>query len=157
MKGSFSKGFFMFTESDLIEKLLKIEALYLGATTSGEKKAAERAIESIQKRIKEYQLLDPPKEWQYSFNNQYEKQLFKALLQRYGLQPYRYKRQKYTTVMVLVSETFSKEVLWPEFVEMNKILRKYLDEMTDKVIKQATGQDNSEDELREEIHQISYQ
>lgn len=40
-------------ESDLLEKLRKIERLYAGATTPGEKDAAADAIARIKKRLAE--------------------------------------------------------------------------------------------------------
>ena len=46
--------------------------------------------------------------------------------QRYGLRPFRYRRQRLTTVMVRVPRGFVDQVLWPEFVELNGALTAYL-------------------------------
>ena len=41
--------------------------------------------------------------------------VFVTMLRRYGLRPYRYHCQRYTTVMIQVPERFVTETLWPEF------------------------------------------
>jgi uncharacterized protein YjcR len=89
-------------ESELIRKLKLIEALHGGATTLGEKEAAAEALRRFQDRLKQEreQQLGVPVEYTFTFDDQYEKKLFTALLRRYELEPYRYYRQKHTTVMV---------------------------------------------------------
>ena len=47
-------------EATLIEKLLKIEALFAGATTAGEKVSADLARERILQRLQESLPQDPP-------------------------------------------------------------------------------------------------
>ena len=64
-----------------------------------------------------------------------------------NLKPYRYQRQKYTTVMVRVSETFVNEILWKEYQELNEVLRSYLQEVTDRVIRESINADSSEAEV----------
>lgn len=44
----------------LIEKLKLIDALYSGATTPGERSAAENARQRIKHKIEQYQEADPP-------------------------------------------------------------------------------------------------
>jgi hypothetical protein len=70
------------------------------------------------------------------------------LLRRYQIQPYRYARQRYTTVMARVSKRFVDETLWPEYRELEKILRQYLSEATGKIIAESIYQDSSEVEVR---------
>lgn len=41
------------------------------------------------------------------------RRLFLALLHRYDIKPYRYYRQRYTTVMAKISRGFVDETLWP--------------------------------------------
>ena len=69
-------------------------------------------------------------------DSEWSRRLFVALLRRYDLQPYRYHRQRHTTVMVKVSETFVDDVLWPEFEALSATLEEYLDEVTTRVIRE---------------------
>jgi hypothetical protein len=138
-------------EQKLIEKLQRIEALFAGATTKGEKVAAANALERIRERLKDIQKLDPPVEYKFTLSDTWSKKLFLALLRRYGIEPYRYYRQKNTTVMARVPVSFVKETLWPEFQELNNTLRCYLDEVTNRVITTGIYADSSEAEVREEL------
>ena len=72
------------------------------------------------------------------------RKLFVALLRRYGLTPYRYKGQRYTTVMARVSKRFVDETLWPEFQAYSETLQLYLADVTERVISQVIHQDSSE-------------
>jgi hypothetical protein len=139
----------MLNELCLIEKLQKIEALYLRSTTVGEKAAAAQAMNNIQNKLEYYRQEEPPVEWTYRVNNYFEKRLLQALLKKYGLESYRYSGQRYTTLNVMITRRMSKEVIWPQYLEMCEVLRKYLDEVTNDVIKKAMGQEESEDEIRE--------
>jgi hypothetical protein len=138
-------------EQKLIEKLQRIEALFAGATTKGEKVAASNALERIRERLKDVQELDPPVEYKFTLTDMWSKKLFLALLRRYGIQPYRYYRQKHTTVMARLPVSFVKETLWPEFQELNNTLRSYLDEVTNRVITTGIYADSSEAEVRQEL------
>ena len=139
-------------EAKLIEKLKLIEALFAGATTEGEKDAAGSAFERIKKRLEEIQKIDLPIEYKFTMSNMWSRKLFVALLRRYDIQPYRYYRQRHTTVMAKVSETFVDETLWPEFQELDKVLESYLDDVTNKIISESIHGDSSEAEV---IRQIS--
>ena len=74
----------------------------------------------------------------------WSRKLFTALLRRYDLKPYRYRGQRRATVMVRVQKIFSDETLWPEFCELNRTLRSYLDEVTERVIREEIFNDSSE-------------
>ena len=52
----------------------------------------------------------------------------------YGIEAYRYYRQRRTTVMARVSVSFVNETLWPEFNELNRALNEHLTGVTDRVI-----------------------
>ena len=41
-----------------------------------------------------------PAEVQFTLPDRWQRRLFTALARRYGIEPYRYKRQRYTTVML---------------------------------------------------------
>ncbi len=141
----------MTNEAKLIEKLIRIEALYSGATTEGEKGAAANAIQRIRDRLKKIQETDPPIEYQFTMSDMWSRKLFVALLRRYGIKPFRYHRQRHTTVMANVSKKFVDETLWPEFEELSKTLQSYIEEITDRVISEGIFSDNSEAEVVQQL------
>lgn len=137
-------------EQDLLDKLAKIERLYAGATTPGEKEAAADAIARIQRRIGETAKVERPIEYKFTLVDGWSRKLFIALLRRYGLKPYRRARQRRNTVMVRVPRPFVDETLWPEFLELSEVLQTYLDEVTERVIAQAIYQDEGDEDVLEE-------
>lgn len=134
-------------EDDLIEKLRKIERLHAGATTAGEREAAADAIERIKRRLAASQKDEPATEYRFKLNDDWSRKLFIALLRRYGIQPYRYARQRRTTVMARVPASFVDSTLWPEFLELSATLRDYLAEITDRVIAEGIHQDTGDEEV----------
>ena len=134
----------MTDEAQLREKLRKIEALFAGAGTVGEKLAAEAALGRVRAHLAELQRSDQPIEMQFSLPDQWSRQLFLALCRRYGLKPYRLYRQRVTTVMLRVPKRFVDQVLWPEFQELNAALTQYLNEVTTRVIRGEVHRDTSE-------------
>lgn len=131
-------------EAQLREKLRKIEALFAGAGTVGEKLAAEAARERVRARLADLERSDEPIEMQFSLSDQWARRLFLALSRRYGLKPYRRYRQRATTVMLRVPKRFVDQVLWPEFQELNAALMLYLNDLTTRVIREAVHGDTSE-------------
>jgi hypothetical protein len=131
-------------EAALRERLRKIEALFAGAGTAGERLAAGAAAERVRARLAELSRKAAPIEMQFSMPDQWSRQLFLALCRRYGLDPYRYPRQRRTTVMVRLPEDFARDVLWPEFQALNAALRAYLGEVTLRVIRDEVFADTSE-------------
>ena len=134
----------MVIEAQLREKLRKIETLFAGAGTTGEREAAEAALRRVQARLAELGRVDPPVEMQFSMPDQWSRRLFVALCRRYGLNPYRYRRQRLTTVVLRVPRGFVDQVLWPEFGELNQALVSYLNEVTLRVIREEVHADASE-------------
>ncbi len=134
----------------LIDKLRKLEALFSGTNYEGERTAASVAIDKIRERLRSVEVTDPPREYKFTMNDMWSRKLFVALLRRYGMTPYRFARQRYTTVMVRVSPKFVDETLWPEFIELSKVLDEYLTEITDKLITESIFADTSEAETRSE-------
>lgn len=131
-------------EAALIEKLLKIEAVFAGATTEGERISAERARQRILLRLKEVLKKDPPVEFKFTFPDIWSRKVFVALLRRYTLRPYRYRGQRYTTVVVQVPKSFVEETLWPEFQKINADLVDYLQDITDRVVRNVLHEDSSD-------------
>lgn len=134
-------------EQDLLDKLSKIERLYAGAATLGEKEAAADAMERIKRRLGETAKIERPIEYKFTLADGWSKKLFTALLRRYALRPYRYARQRRTTVMVRVPRSFVDETLWPEFLELSGVLQTYLDEVTERVISGAIHENEGEEEV----------
>jgi hypothetical protein len=137
-------------EKKLADKLRRIEALYAGATTAGERLAAANARERIRERLRILQSHAEAVEYRFSLGDMWSRKLFLALLRRYDLKPYRRHGQRYTTVMVCVPKTFVDETLWPEFQELSQTLQTYLDEVTDRVITDEIFGDSSEAEIKPE-------
>lgn len=141
-------------EADLISKLLKIEVLFSGAATEGERDSAERAKQRILQRLKELLPENPPIEYKFTFTDMWSRKVFVALLRRYDFRPYRYYRQRYTTVMVRVPERFVDETLWPEFQKIKDELNDYLEEVTDRIVKKVLHEDSSDTIIVDEPHQL---
>ena len=137
-------------EQNLIEKLRLIEAVFSGATTKGEEVAAELARERILERLRLMEKEEPLVEYRFTMADMWSRKVFVALLRRYGIKPYRYSRQRYTTVMARVSERFVDETLWPEFQKISDTLQAYLSEITDRVVSEVIHQDSSEAEVVQE-------
>ena len=130
----------------LLEKLRRIEALYSGGATHGERSAAEAALGRIQAKLLEVERSDPPTEYRFSLANTWSRKLFVALLRRYGVRPYRYHRQRHNTVMARVSRSFVDSTLWPEFEALDTALKEHLDRVTESIIADAIANDTSEAE-----------
>ncbi|MEZ4471091.1 MAG: hypothetical protein R3F60_09890 [bacterium] len=136
-------------EARLIEKLRKIEALFAGATTDGERQAAAEARDRIQERLTAIAAVDPPIEYRFTVTDLWSRRLLVALLRRYGIRPYRYPRQRRTTVMARVPARFVDETLWPEFESLWSELRTWLNDATERVVRLVTDQDSTEAEVVE--------
>jgi hypothetical protein len=138
----------------LLEKLRRIEALHAGATTPGERDAAANAMRAIQLRLKLAEKEEPPVEFKFTMGDHWSRRLFMALARRYGLKPYRYRRQRHTTVMLRVPRRFVDDTLWPEFVELDSVLRETLERATEQVLKNVFEQESSEAEVRDDQKQV---
>lgn len=132
------------SEENLLRKLRLLEALHAGGATEGEKTAAGEARARILARLAELAETDPPQEFQFSMADAWSRKVFVALLRRYNIEPYRYRRQRRTTVMARMPRRFMEETLWPEYKAFAEILREYLSDVTDKVVTQVLEGDSSE-------------
>ncbi len=131
-------------EAKLREKLARIEALFAGATTDGERVAAAEARTRIQLRLKALEESDPPIEYRLTVDNPWSRKVLLALLRRYELKPYRYRNQRRTTVMVRVPASFVNDTLWPEFEQISAALRKHIDDMTERVLADVFNADGGD-------------
>jgi hypothetical protein len=132
------------TEQQLREKLRKITALFEGAATSGERQAAAAAMDRIRQALRSTSQTQPLPEMQFSMVDQWQRRLFTALCRRYGLEPYRYKGQRYTTVVVRAPRSFVQNTLWPEYIELQAALHSYLNEATERIIRAEVYKDAGE-------------
>ena len=120
----------------LQDKIAKIEALFAGTHSAGEREAAGLALDRLLARLREEQERDQVVEHKFTGFTPYSKVLFMALLRRYGLEPFRYYRQRQSTIMVSGPRNFINNVIWPEFNELNTVLREHLSDITEKIITQ---------------------
>jgi hypothetical protein len=134
----------MFDDSKLRETLRKVEALFAGAGTEGERLAAEAALHRIRARLAEMGRSEAPSEMKISVPDTWSRHLFLALCRRYGLAPYRYPRQRRSTVMIRAPRRFVDDVLWPEFRALDAELRAYLQDVTLRLIREAIHGDASD-------------
>ena len=131
-------------ESELRERLRKIEALFAAPGSDGERLAAEAAIGRIKDRLAALGREASPIELQFSLADRWQRALFVALCRRYGLSPYRLHRQRHTTVMLKAPERFVREVLWPEFRELSGALTAWLAEATERIIREEVHGDTTD-------------
>ena len=140
----------MTPEQLLREKLRKIEALFAGAATEGEKMAAGAAAERIRDRLGRAAGKEKEIEVKFSISDIWSRQLFVALCRRYGLHPFRYRRMHRQTIVIRAPKSFVEQVLWPEFEELSAALTAYLSEITEKVIREEVhGETGEADEIDE--------
>jgi hypothetical protein len=129
--------------STIQEKIQKIEALIAKSTETGEIQAARAALE----RMQQIQSDSPDtREMEFSIytTDNWHKRLLQAICRKYGLKPFRYHKQKYTTVMVRTSKDFMNKVLWKEYQEYALILEGLVEEITGDLINKI-HQDQDED------------
>ena len=134
----------MTTEQQLREKLRKITALFEGAATTGERQAAAAAMDRLRQALRGTAGAPRPEplpETKFSFADQWQRRLFSALCRRHGLSPYRYRGQRYTTVLVRAPLDFVDKVLWPEYLELQKELDAYLEDATERIIREEVYRD----------------
>jgi len=134
----------MMLEGTLLEKLRKREALHAGTKVAGEREAARRAAERIRARLAELRAREQDEVLVYSLTDPWKRKLFVALCRRYGLVPYREPGRRYSTVLVRAPRTFQQRTLWPEFTALADELHAHLNELTERVIREAIHADVSE-------------
>ena len=137
----------MTTEQELRQKLRKISALFEGATTAGERDAAA-AIGRVHKALATAEQIEKPVETYFKLVDQWNRRLFTALCRRYGLKPYRYPRQHRTTVVLRAPKSFIDDTLWPEYLQIEKALHEYLNEATERIIREEVFGNSDEAEER---------
>jgi hypothetical protein len=142
-------------ETALREKLGKIEALFAGAATAGEKAAADAAANRIRARLGKAGTTEALVEIKFSVPDNWARQLFVALCRRYGISPFRYRRMHRQTVIVKAPRSFVEQVLWPEFQELSAALTAYLADITERLIREEVHGETADAEERDEPRQLA--
>lgn len=142
------------TEEELAARLEKIQRLFEGAQTSGEREAAATARDRVQARLDAFPREEVVEEYKFSLQDIWSRKLFIALLRKYGYTPYRYRRQRRTTVMARLPQAFVDGTLWPEYLELDRVLSEYIAEVTERVIQNHIYADASEAEEQEELFDL---
>ncbi len=122
-------------EDALRDKLEKITALLEGAKTPGERDAAAQALQRIQQAIDGLHTTRVV-EMRVTLADRWQMRLFTAVCRRYGIEPYRQKRQRRTTVMIRCEKSFFDQTLWPKYRELRVWLDIYLTESTERLIRE---------------------
>ena len=136
----------MTTEQELRQKLRKIAALFEGAPTPGERDAAAAAIDRIRAVLSAAGRTEKTIEMNFRLPDRWNRRLFTALCRRYGLKPYRYPRQRYSTVVLRAPASFINGTLWPEFLQIKTALDEYLHEATERIIREEVFGNSEEAE-----------
>src|SRR5690606_16906326 len=123
--------------------------------TEGERIAAAEATRRIRARLEALEAEAPPREYKLTVADPWSMKLLIALCRRYGIKPYRYPRQRHTTLMVRVSGKFLDETLWPEFSELSDALREHLREVTERLIAEVVHEDTSDATGADTIPQLT--
>lgn len=128
-------------EDQLLDRLRKVEALLFGALTVGEREAAGAAAGRLKAKLDEVGRLDPPVELKFVVPDHWSARLFIALCRRYGFDPYRYARQRHTTIMVKAPRRLFDDVVWRQYCTLHADLWAYLEETTERVIAETIHAD----------------
>lgn len=127
-------------------RLAKLENLFRRAGTTGERVAAGAAIDRLKDRLQTEQV-DPEVELRLSLSDVWSVRLFVAVCRKHDVRPYRYPRQRQTTVMVRTSERFFDDVVWAEFSNLQAELGIYFEETVEHLIRTAMHSDGDDSAL----------
>lgn len=129
----------------LRERLAKVEALFRQAGRPGERAAAGAAMGRLRGRLDALERADGPEtELKFSMPDLWSVRLFVAVCRKHGLRPFRYARQRRTTVMVRARERFFDRVVWAEFNRLHAELESYFEDVTDHLVTRAMGSDGDD-------------
>ena len=135
-------------EAALRARLQKLEALFRRADIDGEKAAAGEAISRLQGRLAS-EAQDAAIEMKFSFPGHWSVRLFVAVCRKHGVRPYRYARQRRTTVIVRSPRRHFDRVVWPEFSSLHTELEIYFGETVDHLIHTAMHSDGDDSALEQ--------
>ena len=138
-------------QGDIRERLAKLEALFARGATEGERAAAGAALERLQARLDPAGSPrdEPESELQYSLPDVWAVRLFVALCRKHGVKPYRYPRQRRTTVMVRVRQVAFERTIAAEFQALHRELTTYFDETLNHLIANVMKSDGDDETLEQ--------
>ena len=138
----------MVDDEELRAKLAKVEALFRRAGSAGERAAAGAAIDRLHDRLAGSAGKDEPEvELQFSLPDAWSVSLFVAVCRKHGVRPYRYRRQRRTSVVVSAREREFNRVVWPEYSRLQTELESYFEDVTDHLISRVMGSDGDDSAL----------
>ena len=133
-------------QDEIRAKLEKLEALFARGATEGERAAAGAALDRLSARLNN-QPSEEEIELQYSLPDAWAVRIFVALCRKHGVRPYRYPRQRRTTVMVRVHPTEFEKTVAAEFRTLHAELVAYFKETVDHLIADAMKSDGNDEGL----------
>ena len=138
----------MVDDEELRAKLAKVEALFRRAGSPGERTAAAAAMERLHGRLAgPGGSREPEVELQFSLPDAWSVSLFVAVCRKHGVRPYRYRRQRRTSVVVSAREREFNRVVWPEYSRLQTELESYFEDVTDHLISRVMGSDGDDSGL----------
>lgn len=120
-------------QENLRARLAKLEALFARAGTEGERAAAAAAIDRLQDRLQR-EHPEPEIELKFTLPDSWSVRLFVAVCRKHGLRPYRYPRQRRTTVMVRAARKRFDRLVWAEFIRLHDELVGYFEATVDYLV-----------------------
>ena len=141
----------MVGEKDIQDKLAKLEALFARGATAGERAAAGAARDRLQARINMERGGggEAETELQYSLPDVWSVRIFVALCRKRDIKPYRYPRQRRTTVMVRVHPSAFESTVGEEFRVLHRELTTYFGDMVDHLIADVMKADGDDETLEQ--------
>jgi len=133
-------------QDDIRAKLEKLEALFARGATEGERAAAGAALDRLNSRLGA-RALEEEIEFQYSLPDAWAVRIFVALCRKHGVKPYRYPRQRRTTVMVQVRKSAFEQTVLAEFNTLHAELVAYFKDTVDHLIADAMKSDGDDANL----------
>ena len=141
----------MTSDRDIREKLAKLEQLFARGATPGERAAAGAARDRLQASLNVEAAHDAELEieLQYSLPDVWSVRIFVALCRKHGVRPYRYPRQRRTTVMVRARQADFERTVAAEFRTLYREVTAYFDETVNHLIADAMKSDGDDETLEQ--------
>ncbi|MBW6496102.1 MAG: hypothetical protein K0B16_16400 [Burkholderiaceae bacterium] len=141
----------MNNHEDIRDKLAKLEALFARGATAGERAAAGAALGRMQARLDltGTKVAEPEIELQYILPDVWAVRVFVALCRKHDMKPYRYPRQRRTTVMVRARKHDFERTIAAEFQNLHRELARYFDEMVNHLIADVMKSDGDDETLEQ--------
>lgn len=132
-----------FGDDVLQARLAKLETLFRRSGTDGERAAAGAAIGRIKERLQSDRG-EKPIELKFSLPDVWSVRLFVAVCRKHDVAPYRYPRQRRTTVMVRTSERYFTDVVWSEFSDLHSELAIWFEDTVSHLISEVMRSDGDD-------------